>query len=228
MLNRLCMVLFLLAVLPLPANTQTVYDNGPINGTTDAWTINSGFAVSDTFTVPGGGAGLAGLVFGAWLFPGDVLQSAQVTITSSLFGGTTYLNEVASFTQSGCSGNQYGFNICTETASFSGPFLGSGTYWLSLENAVVNTGDPVYWDENSGPSRAVDFTNGSLGQAPPNATAVGTIPSEAFTLLGQGTTCGADGCAPSQTVPEPAGLVSLCAGALTLFGFSRGRRRKQF
>jgi hypothetical protein len=28
----------------------TVYENGPINGNTDAWTINFGFVVSDTFT----------------------------------------------------------------------------------------------------------------------------------------------------------------------------------
>ena len=31
----------------------TLYDNGPYNGTTDAWTINFGLSVSDSFT--GGG-----------------------------------------------------------------------------------------------------------------------------------------------------------------------------
>jgi hypothetical protein len=42
-----------LAVVPAVAQL-TYYDNGPINGTTDAWTINSGFTVSDTFTIGGG------------------------------------------------------------------------------------------------------------------------------------------------------------------------------
>ncbi len=28
----------------------TIYENGPINGNTDAWTINFGFVVSDSFT----------------------------------------------------------------------------------------------------------------------------------------------------------------------------------
>ena len=59
--------------------------------------------------------------------------------------------------------------------------LAAGDYWLNLQNAVVDTGDPVYWDENSGPSQA-------------SQNSVGTIPSESFTLLGETT---------QGTVPEP-------------------------
>jgi hypothetical protein len=164
--------LLTLCLTLVPASAQTIYDNGPINGTTDAWTINSGFVVSDTFTVGSGGASVSGLVFGAWAFPGDVLESAEVSISSSEFGGTFYMDEIVNFTQSGCSGNQFGFNVCTETGSFPGFFLNlaAGTYWLNLENAVVNSGDPIYWDENSGPSSASE-------------NSVGTIPSEAFTVL---------------------------------------------
>ena len=156
-----------------------IYDNGPINGTTDAWTINSGFVVSDTITV---GAGpVNGMNFGAWLEPGDVLESVQISITSSEFGGTTYFNGVVNFTQSGCSGNQYGFNICTESSdnSFGSANLAAGTYWVNLSNAVVNTGDPVYWDENSGIGCE---SSGCPSLA--SETGVGTIPSEAFTMLG--------------------------------------------
>ena len=39
-----------LALASVPAFAQWSYDNGPINGTTDAWTINFGYIVSDTFT----------------------------------------------------------------------------------------------------------------------------------------------------------------------------------
>ncbi|HTV65964.1 MAG TPA: PEP-CTERM sorting domain-containing protein [Bryocella sp.] len=210
----------IVAVLAVPAYAQTFYSNGPINGTTDAWTINFGFVVSESFTSNGGGSPIEGLAFGAWLFPGDVLETAQVTITSSAFGtgGITYFSQFVNFSQSGCSANQYGFNVCTETADFSGPTLNSGTYWLSLSNAVVNTGDPVYWDENSGPSRAFED---SLGTLPLNATAVGTIPSEAFTILGETTFA-------SSTTPEPDSLILLCSGGMTLFGFLAWRTRKRF
>ena len=61
-----------LVAIPVVAQQGTVYSNGAINGTTDAWTINFGFVVSDSFTT--GGGIVNGLAFGAWLFPGDVLQ----------------------------------------------------------------------------------------------------------------------------------------------------------
>ncbi len=60
------------ALAAIPAMAQ-VYSDGLINGNTDAWTINFGFAVSDTFATPGDTV-LTGLQFGAWLFPGDVLS----------------------------------------------------------------------------------------------------------------------------------------------------------
>jgi len=194
----LCLVL-----VAIPALAQsTVYSNGPINGTTDAWTINSGFVVSDTFTVGSGGANVNGIVFGAWAFPGDILESSGIQITSSEFGGTTFFSGTVNFTQSGCSSNQYGFNVCVETSAPFGPVnLAAGTYWLNLDNAVVNTGDPIYWDENSGPSMASE-------------NSVGTIPSEAFTVLGTGT-------APPPTTPEPGTIMLFGSGVLGLAGLLR-------
>ncbi len=160
----------------LPDDNGILYSNGPINGTTDAWTINSGFVVSDTFALAGSGDQVTGFTFGAWLFPGDVLQTVEISISSAEFGGTIYNDQVVSFTQSGCSGNQYGFNVCTESGTLATVNLpAQGTYWVNLQNAVVNDGDPVYWDENSGPSAASE-------------NSVGTIPSEAFTVLGSTTT----------------------------------------
>ena len=206
MRNVLCCAALLVAVLTGAAFADTVYSNGPINGTTDAWTINFGFIVSDTFTMAGAGP-ITGLAFGAWLFPGDVLQSAEVSITSAEFGGTTYFDGVVNFTQSGCSGNQYGYNVCTETGSFTIGSLTAGTYWLNLQNATVNTGDPVYWDENSGPSSASE-------------NALGTIPSEAFTILGTtGTTTTET--TTTGTVPEPSSIMLFGSGILGLAGVLR-------
>jgi len=210
-------VMFWLIADAGPASAQVVYNDGPINGTVDAWTINDGLIVADSFTVSGGTSTLSGLSFGAWLFPGDVLQSVDVWITSSALGGTTYFNQQINFTQSGCSGNQYGFNVCTETGSFNGPTLPNGTYWLNLANAVVNTGDPVYWDENSGvgcnspgcPSEATCNTCIVKGNPPPQ-----NLPPESFTIYGE----------PVSSVPEPSSILLLSSGALGLFAARRKRR----
>lgn len=191
-----------------PAAADTVYTNGPINGTTDAWPLNFGFVTSDTFTVGGGGATITGLNFGAWVLDGDVIYSVEAAITSSEFGGATYTDQLVNLTQSACSLNQYGFNVCTESGTFGTAVnLGAGTYWLTLENAQnAQFDDPVYWDENSGPSQA-------------SQNSVGTIPSEAFTILGS------NGTTTSGTVPEPSSVILLGSGILGLAGL---QRRKLF
>ena len=167
-----------------PLQGNDIYDNGPINGTTDAWTINFGFVVSDSFTVVNDNTTVSGMSFGAWLVEGDTLESAQLSITSGINGGTTYFNQTVNFTQSGCSANQYSYDICLETSSaFSGLALNNGTYWVNLQNAVTADGEPIYWDENSGV--------GCTGPGCPSSasdSSVRTIPSESFTILGSATT----------------------------------------
>ena len=46
LLTFICMTL-----AAAPATADTLYDNGPYNGTTDAWAINFGQSVSDSFTL---------------------------------------------------------------------------------------------------------------------------------------------------------------------------------
>jgi hypothetical protein len=204
-------------VLPSAAQ-QIIYDDGPINGTYSAETINVGFIVADSFTVSSGTSTLNGLTFGAWLFPGDVLDNVQVWVTSGALGGTTYFNQVVNFTQSACSSNQFGFNVCTESGTFSGPTLANGTYWLNLLNATVNDGDPVYWDENSGigctspgcPSEATCNSCIVKGNLPPQL-----LPAEAFTIYGE----------PASTVPEPSSFLLFGSGVLGLIGIARRKLR---
>lgn len=196
--------LFVLCLVAAPAVAQNdLYDNGPTNGTAFAWTINNNFVESDTFTLSEAST-INGLNFAAWLTPGDILQSADVSITSNEFGGTSYFNQTVSFTQSGCSLNGSDYFVCNESGTFAGVSLNAGTYWLSLQNAVVPSGDPVYWDENEGPSSASN-------------NEVGTIPSESFTVLGSvsGTT------SSSGTVPEPSSILLLVSGILGLCGAVR-------
>jgi hypothetical protein len=188
-----------LAVVPAVAQTD-LYDNGPTSGTTSAWNIATGFAVSDSFTLSTAST-LTGLNFVIWVFPGDVVQGVEMQITSSEFGGTTFTDQMVSLTQSGCSINQDGWNVCTLSGTFgTGVNLAAGTYWLTLDNAELPD-DPAYWDENSGPSSASE-------------NSVGTIPSESFTLLGS-----------STSTPEPSSITLFGSGVLGLAGVLRRRLR---
>ena len=143
-------LMILCLALAVPALAQ--YDNGPINGTTDAWTINFGYVVSDTFTAES--SAVSGFSFGVWEFPGDVMSSVDWSITSAENGGTLYGSGTASgayLTDKFISTNQYGYDIDKITVTWSVSGLTDGrTYWLNLQNAAVPSGDPVYWDENSG------------------------------------------------------------------------------
>jgi hypothetical protein len=161
----------------LPAGPD--YSNGPINGTVYGWSINAaGYVVSDSFDFQGGIIG--GFQFGVWEFPGDTVQSVHWSITSAENGGTVYGSGIASgrdyVLDQFISTNQFGYDI--DKIQVLGPDIPvAGTLWLNLQNVSAGNGDPVYWDENSGagcqspgcPSSASD-------------SAVGTIPSEAFTV----------------------------------------------
>jgi PEP-CTERM motif len=204
---RLCLLVCLISAVFLPASAQVLYNNGPVDGETDSFVINFGFTVSDTFTLSQSSQ-VTGLSFNAWIFPGDVIDSVDVSITSQENGGTTYFNQQVNTTQGACFSNEFGFNVCQETASFNAGNLAGGTYWLNLQNAMVNTGDPAFWDENSG----VGCTSpGCPSTASENE--IGTIPSESFTVLG--TTSG------TSSVPEPGSLLLLGSGIFASFGLLR-------
>jgi len=195
---RLTLLAACLTLSPLFAVAGTLYENGPINGETNAWTINLGFEVDDSFFIATPNAQVNGIAFGAWLTPGDVLQTVEVSITSQPGFGTTYFDGIVNFTQSGCSLNNYSFDVCTETGNFSPVSLAGGTYYLNLFNAVSAEGNPVYWDENSG---AGCHSEGCPSTAYPDFFE--TIPSEAFTVLGN-----------AGSVPEPASLALFASGVI--------------
>jgi hypothetical protein len=210
-LHAAVLVVFLLPLGAAPATAQVLYDNGPINGTVDAWTINFGYIVSDTFTLLNNST-VTGFDAGMWEFPGDTLVSLDWSMTSQEFGGTLYASGTASgknLTDTFISLNQYGYNIDEISVTGLNVSLNAKTYWLNLANASVPSGDPVYWDENNGVGCGGDDGKGSSCPSMPSENGVGSILSESFDVKGN----------PSGgTTPEPGSLLLFASGALGLAG----------
>ena len=199
-----CLTVVCLVLAVVPATGQVLYEDGPVNGTTDAWTINFGYIVSNTFTLTGS-ATVNGFDFYAWEYPGDKALTVDWSVTSDEFGGTTYGSGTANLSDQFLSENQYGFNVDKLTASNLNLNLGAGTYWLNLQNAVTELGEPVFWDENSG---AGCHSQGCPSE--PSENDVGTIPPESFDVTG---TYG------TGATPEPGSILLLGSGILALGGW---------
>jgi hypothetical protein len=196
--------LLLLAVAP--ATADTLWDNGPYNGTVDAWTINNGFSVSDSFTLQGFSAYIEGFHMVNWNLPGFVTTGAEIQFGGSSFG-TNYADlTVAPSGSTDLGSNQFGYELWQYDFTFAAVQVPSGTSWVTLSNATDSGGNPVYWDENSGPSSAYENT-------------VGSIASEAFTLTAN--TCGDGGPDCGPPVPEPSSLMLFGSGILAVVGVLR-------
>jgi hypothetical protein len=202
-----------LSLAVVPAMADTLYSNGPYNGTTDAWTINFGFSVSDSFTLTSNFFETPqGLQFVYWdADPSDVLTTVDMAMGSTSFGADWFSGTLTGVTNTFLTTNQYGYNLYQADYTFR---TGWDSRWtdgyLTLQNACTTSGcsfsNPIYWDENSGvgcqspgcPSTAYENT-------------LGSIPSEAFTLTGYG----------PATTPEPSSILLFGSGILGLAGILR-------
>ena len=161
-----------------------VYDNGPFNGNTDAWQIDYGFGVSDSFT-DADNQSIGDLRMVYWTAAGNQLTSVDVAFGSTSFGGTYNTYGVSNNTLRGT--NDFGYAIYQADIAFASvPWSGAG--FVSLQNACTaggcSSGEPqIFWDENGGPSTAYENT-------------LGSIPSETFTLTGEG---GGNACMPERS-----------------------------
>jgi len=205
-----------LTLAALPAMAQTdAYDNGPVNGQVDAWTVNFGFAVSDTFHLSSATT-LSDLDFWDWVEPGATATSVEVAIGTGGYFTNDVMDTTVSLTQSNCFSNNFGLDVCSEHAALSGN-LAAGNYFLTLENAATVEGEPVYWDENSG----VGCTSSGCPSSAQENT-LGTVPSEAFTLSGSGTSTTTT--TSGTSTPEPSSIMLFGSGILVLAGVVRRKR----
>ena len=206
LLSLLTILCLMLAVAP--AMADTLYSNGAYNGTVDAWAINFGFSVSDSFTTASG-ANVQGLNIVYWdLSSSDILTTVDMALGTTSFGGTP--QTLTGVTNTFLSVNRFGYNLYEASYLFAGiPWSDAG--FMTLSNACTTSGcsftTPIYWDENSGPSTAYDNT-------------LGSIPSEAFTLIGGECGVGRPDCGPT---PEPSSIMLFGSGILGLAGILRRR-----
>ena len=119
---------------------DTLYDNGLYNGTTDSWTINFGFAVSDSFTVPSNST-VEGLSFVYWdASTSDLLTTVDMALGSTSFGGT--FQTLSGVTNTFLGTNQFGYALYRADYTFNGvPWSGAG--YITLQNACSTSGCSV-------------------------------------------------------------------------------------
>ncbi|MGD0905638.1 MAG: PEP-CTERM sorting domain-containing protein [Terracidiphilus sp.] len=202
------------AIAAPPAFADTLYSNGPTNVEVYSWPIGYGASVSDSFTLLQAST-ITGATFVLWAESEPLSVSWSIgTAPFDDTDGSATTNPVSTYDYT----NARGWPIYTESISIPSLSLDSGTYWLTLQDAVTEYGVIypdvdyyAYWDDNDGPSVAYASyygnLNGVLGSAGSH--------SETFQILG---TAG-------SATPEPSSFLLLGSGLAGLAGLLKRKFR---
>lgn len=199
---RAASVLSVLLAVACQAKASTIYDNGPIAGI-DAYTINNGYSVSDSFTVSSLTT-LTSAQVGLWMVPGAAPSGLVWEVGTYPFAANIG-NGVASLSDTSLGTNMFGYTEYESVFSIPSTPLSPGSYYFTLTDATSSeSGAPVYWDRNLGPSTATQDYLGSYD---------GNSGSESFQLY-------------SNPTPEPTPITLLASGFFAAGGFGLCRRRR--
>src|ERR1035441_3917274 len=124
-MKKLTVALFVVCLLALagPAWAGVVFNNYPINSTIQAFAINFGYSVSDSFTTDPGGDVVTGVNFGSWNVSGDDITAVDWMIGtppfSSTGGGSGTAAAVTDTLQVSLSPNPDSYNIYSNSINRS-------------------------------------------------------------------------------------------------------------
>jgi hypothetical protein len=201
--SLLVLTILCLMLAVAPAVAGTLYSNGPYDGNTNAWGIGGVQAVTNSNNLNSSRSNVYAIDFVYWdASEADLLTTVDMSMGTTPFGTDIFSGTLTGVTNTFLGTNQYGYDLYQASYSTNVVVPTGGLGYLTLSNACTTSGcdtNPISWDENSGPSTAYDNT-------------LGSIPSEAFTLIGT-----------SGTTPEPSSIVLFGSGILGLAGILRRR-----
>ena len=211
-------ILFLALSAPAFAD---IYNDGPTNGTSNAFFIDGpggpfGQSLSDGFIASSSGTGTE-VFFAEWVLAGTVptgvswaigTQNFGGTITAGAGFGTTLLCTNGSPFNGGLCAGDFGYDVYESHFTISSSFTAGDMYWLTLTDATDNQNTGFNgWDLNNGPATC-DFEVGAIVPGGGNGCGAG---GESFTITSGG----------GGTTPEPSSILLLGSGILGLAGVLR-------
>ena len=128
------------------ASADTLYTNGPADGTIGAPSIAYGNEVADSFLLSSAST-VSGFDFASWDYPTTTISSVGYAIENT--PAVPAILSTANVTSSYLFTQANGYNVDNNAFSVAPQTLAAGTYYLVLGQA---SGSGGYWDQNNGPS----------------------------------------------------------------------------